>query len=697
MQTPKLLSLAFLVIFLTQPFFNIAFAASPQPETPPFFTEAECMFPVPASAQVGKDLVCGYLTVPERHADPSGRTIRLAVVIIKSLSASPRPDPLVMAQGGPGGSTIDTYVEQLLRDESYRREREIVLFDQRGTLYSQPNLVCEETQQLVADTIEKELSSAEADRLYAEALLRCRQHLLDSGVNLAAFNSLENAADIDDLRRALGYQQINLYGVSYGTLLALHTLRDYSSGLRSVILDSVVPPQINFLLRVPQTMDRAFTHLFQACQADPACDRYYPNLEQVFQQVYDDLEKNPARWPMTDPETGTTYPQAVIDGETFLYGLFQMLYAGSLIPALPRAIYEARDRQFGFFARILSILVFDRSMADGMYYSVLCAEDADFTPSDQSLEGIRPLIQENEAGDAEQFLQICQRWGVPYLGPELDEPVRSQVPTLVLSGAFDPVTPPEYGAEAAQTLAQAYTVVFPAGSHGALLDGKCQDQVILSFLENPARPPDTSCLAENQQVTFFTPQNVIDFPVAIQLLNLEGYSALQFLVYLAAMLFLLTGWLIFPFAWLIRKLSPPPQAKANPYAPPIPSSAILSEDAIAPQHDRPSWLIRLSSWLALINSLLASAFLLGVAWTIYQMVTENDNRLFFGLPIEARPWFLLVWLIGLLSVVMLLAAWRGWRFPTWGVLRRLYYTLLSLAALSCSAVLVAWGAFTALF
>ena len=262
-------------------------------------TDCAALVKLPFGRAPGADFECGYLKVPAQHSLPAGPTIELAVVILKSTSRSPQPDPLVMAQGGPGGSTIDTYAALLL-DSPLRAERDIVLFDQRGTLHSRPALMCPESIELTLRTLEQDLSSEEENRLSDEALLACHARLLREGVNLAAFDSIENAADVEALRVALGYNMINLYGVSYGTLLALHVLRDSPGGLRSVILDSVVPPQVNFLAQAARSENRALTEFFGACAADARCNAAFPDLERVFYEQVQQLDRTPARVPMTD-------------------------------------------------------------------------------------------------------------------------------------------------------------------------------------------------------------------------------------------------------------------------------------------------------------------------------------------------------------------------------------------------------------
>ena len=409
---------------------------------PGTFTPGECVIAV--SPEISSQINCGMLTVPERHENPDGEQIQLAVMVISSTSPDRLPDPLFIAQGGPGASTIDTYAEIFLSGKTIVDNRDLVLFDQRGTLHSQPSLLCSEYDQLMLDTIELDLSDEEARRLDLDAAGRCRQRLEDEGIDLSAYNSLQNAADIQSLRLALGYDQINLYGVSYGTLLALHTLRFYPQGLRSVILDAVVPPQTNFIISAPQTGQRALDTLFQTCLADSECSRAFPDLEAEFYKIVDTLNQTPARAPVTDPDSGITY-QMVLDGDTFLSGVFQFLYIGDIIPALPHIIFDARQGNFDLFTRVFSIIIFDRSMSYGMYYSVLCAEDADFDPSQVDLRGVSAQMAQAEKDGPAQFKKVCEVWQVEEISLPMDEAVRSDTPVLLLSGGFDPITPAENG------------------------------------------------------------------------------------------------------------------------------------------------------------------------------------------------------------------------------------------------------------
>ncbi|MBN2550876.1 MAG: alpha/beta fold hydrolase [Anaerolineales bacterium] len=683
----SLLQAALAGLIIASLFFTPAIAAETQDV--PRFEPSACMFPLPQGVSEGVDVQCGYLTVPLEHANPSGPTIQLAVAIIKSKEASPKPDPLVMAQGGPGGSTIDTYAEPLLTRSSLRADRDIILFDQRGTLYSRPALMCKEIDQLTLDTLDEDLSLEEGARLSLQATQECRERLAGEGLDLSPFNSLENAADIEDLRVALGYEQINLYGVSYGTMLAQHTMRLFPEGLRSVILDGVVPLQTNFILEVPKTMDRSFTHLFQSCASDPACNKEFPDLEKVFFEVVDKLNQTPATVPMKDPETYLTH-DALIDGDSFQSGLFQLLYVSSIIPALPRMIYDAQKGNFDFFTTILAIIIFDKTSAYGMYYSVLCAEDADYNADEVNLSGIRPQIAEIEGRGPQDMLDVCKMWAVEPLDASVDQPISSDIPTLLLSGAFDPITPPEFAQSVAANLSKSYSVTFPTGSHGQAMEGGCQDHLILAFLENPNQQPDTRCISGISKTEFFTQESLIDLPVLAKLLNLDGSSIVELLLLVLSVTGLLTAWFIFPVAWLGQKLSrkpAPPQPVLSPadqiIVPVVEPSAVST---ILP---------RLASWMAALNGSLLLIFLGGLFSVVFKMINDNDNRLFYGVPANAAGWFFLPTLSAGLTILMAAALAQAFSQRKWSWGKRIYYILLVLCGLVSLIILGLWGALAA--
>jgi pimeloyl-ACP methyl ester carboxylesterase len=714
---PKITAFVLIVFFLLSISGRATAQVSPEPPQPQpgVFAPAPCWTDIPP--QMTDLVTCGYVSVPERHANPDGQKIRLAVMIIQASEANAQADPLFLLQGGPGGSTIDTYATLLLTTQPIINNRDLVLFDQRGTLYSQPSLICTEYHQLLLDTIEEDLTDEAYLELETAAYQACRQRLLDEGVDLGAYNSLENAADIQAIRQALGYDQINLYGVSYGTLLAQHAMRFFPENLRSVILDAVVAPQTNFLLEVPQTAQRAFTQLFEACAQDPQCSQSFPDLENRFYQVVDTFNQSPIEIPLTDPESGITY-QAIMDGDTFLDGVFQLLYVGDLIPAIPQTIVDAEQGNFDFFARILSILVFDRTTSYGMYFSVLCSEDADFSPDQVSLEGVHPQLAEAQAEGPAQFLETCDLWQVESLSAVMDEPVSSQIPVLILSGDFDPITPPINGRAVAQTLPNSFVVEFPTGGHGAALDGTCQDQIIRDFLDQPEQKPDTSCIAPLESLEFYTPQSVIKIPAALELLNLQNNRPAEFLILIAASLILFPSIFVIPGRWLLKqyrqatlqptRLSPAVGVNAGSTVETAPAAAAWKDgvpispplNAASPKKVDASkfgWLSRAAPWLYWIFSITNWLFLLSFFAILGFMLAQNDNRLFFGFPGQARFLFSMPLILLITAALLSVANLASWFSRREKLLTKIGLTLGWLLCLTILIILARWDILFAIF
>jgi pimeloyl-ACP methyl ester carboxylesterase len=628
---------------------------------------------------------CGYLVVPERHAVPDGATIRLAVAILKRASAGralggsratpaapgsavQQPTPLVMAQGGPGGSTLDAFIPSFQSGElsALLEDRDVVLFDQRGTFYSQPALLCSESISLTEQTIEQHLTRAEDTVLSLEALHKCRERLASGGVDLAAFNSLENAADIEALRAALGYDQVNLYGVSYGTLLALHTLSLYPNAIRSVILDGVLPPQINFLEQAPQAHERSFRELFQACQADAGCRAAYPDLEQETFALVDRLNAVPARVPIVDRQTGKQY-RAVLDGDSFLDLLVQFFYVSPLIPLLPAIIDGAGAGNFAIIQRVWPLLAFDRTQAEGMYFSTVCAEDADFTLSDVDLSGLPSQLASEEKESADAILQACRDWNVPALGPAIDAPVSSDVPVLLLNGQYDPITPPSYGQAAARSLPNSTLFTFPALGHGALPDDPCAQQIARAFLNDPSSRPSAGCMAGEMPVTFTTPFNTLITPAVGRLLEaIERGDWRPFLPLLLALGVLLTVFAIWPLSWFIRRMQ-----------------------RAAPERRAAA---RLAPWLAVLAALLALVFVAGLAVLVFDVsLRGSDLALLVGVPLRWAWLFAVPPLLALLAAGMAVLVVLAWRRRYWGAARRVYYSILAVAAAGTALSLTASG------
>ncbi|NLX10656.1 MAG: alpha/beta hydrolase [Chloroflexi bacterium] len=482
--------------------------AQAQGVSEPFqFQPGPCLFEMPDGLTEGDDIECGTVTVPELHAQPDGATIDLAVAVIKSTSASPAPDPVVYLEGGPGGNALEgmptsyPYIYAPFRDE-----RDVIVFDQRGTGFSVPLLDCQEYDDLFIATLPLDMTNEEYQAGQIEAFTQCRDRLVSDGVNLAAYNSAENAADLNAIRQALGYEQWNLFGISYGTRLALTAMRDQPDGIRSVILDSTLPLQADLYLDLIAHADAAFATLFDACAANPDCNQSYPNLEQTFFDLVQRLDENPVTIPVIDLIDGVQY-DVLIDGDLMINVLFQLLYVTELLPYLPRIVNDASSGNYQLLAIVLgAFLSLSESISEGMQFSVQCAEEAAFVSAEQAAEAAaeHPAIGATFDLDNQIFFLLCSTWGAAAVDGIENEPVVSDIPTPVLAGEYDPITPPAYGRLAAETLDNGYFFLFPGMGHGIVPSAHCAQQIALDFLEVPQEQPDASCIANMEGPAFFT-------------------------------------------------------------------------------------------------------------------------------------------------------------------------------------------------
>jgi pimeloyl-ACP methyl ester carboxylesterase len=487
-------------------------AAGTQP-APPRFERTACHFKLGAGIVAGTDVRCGFVVVPEGRSVPHGRTIRLAVAIFPSPRPHPAPDPFVFLQGGPGGRLISDFGPEITkknRTTDWPADRDVVLLDQRGTGLSQPSLACKETTALDYRMLDQRLSPQRQAALELQAAQQCRARLVASGINLNAYTTLADAADVADLRVALGYPALNLYGVSYGTRVALTAMRTHPQGIRSVILDSVVPPGVNAITNPLASAARAFGVLFQGCAADAACAAAFPNLQQTFYRVVQRLNATPAPIQTQDLTTGKTYT-VLLTGDRMIDLLFSALYVTPLIPALPAMIALADRGNFRIPSLVYGLLelTLDASLNQGVYYSVECGEDAPFTTAQQVRADagvlnpvIRPDLLVGQLGE----WQVCQGWHVRPVPPAQRQPVRSAIPTLILSGQYDPVAPPADSLQAARTLRHSYRFVFPGTGHGVYQTNSCPDRIVLAFLHDPAHRPDARCKAAMTGPHFLVPR-----------------------------------------------------------------------------------------------------------------------------------------------------------------------------------------------
>lgn len=439
---------------------------------------------------------CGFLEVPENRARRGGRTIRLAVAIIPAASARPAGDPVVFMTGGPGGDAIGDI--PFLIDAGVNRTRDLIVMAQRGTLHSQPNLACPEIDHFYAAAVGLRYDAPSTGRRLVRATKECRERLTADGVELSAYNTTENAADFADLRKALGIDRWNVYGYSYGTDLALTFLRRHPAGIRSVAIDSVVPPRI---VSLPWTWDSAregINTIFAACAAQPRCKSRYPNLSRTLTQQVRRLEARPLTV-RAQPPSGGTPVKVVLDG-----GALVNLLVANAVPAVdvPAALDELAHGDPTRFARARAAGATPviGEFAHGLTQSVACSEWVPgYSQADLLRAGRRafPGWPDTVLAQAPQLPfqhAACRVWNVPDRTSIQRVTTASAVPALVLSGTFDSKTGARWGAYAARTLARSTTVRIPGIGHWVVPQSPCAQKVLGSFLVRPTAP-DTRCVA----------------------------------------------------------------------------------------------------------------------------------------------------------------------------------------------------------
>lgn len=642
------------------------FSTPPTQEATPYtFESAPCMFEgldlgITSVTPEDQGFECGYVTVPERHDNPEGTLIRLPVAIRPATSAVAQLDPLFLAQGGPGGSAFEIF-SLLVPNTEIAAERDIVIFNQRGTQYAEPDLTCTEVHQARAELLAA--TGEEADALYSAALEACYQRLAAEGIDLSAYNSLENAADVEGIRRALGYGDYNFYGVSYGTLLGLHLMRDFPENLRAVILDSVVPTNINFVTESAQSENRVYDELFASCAAVPDCAAAYPDLEARYFALIERLEENPVTLTLYDPETGEA-ADAVLDGASLRGVMFQLFYVANFGAAFPKVVSELEAGNYTYLEQMWPLFAFDRSLSEGMYYSVICAEDADFQTADGLSDDLRPLIANDVEDELRLFLDTCQRWTVDELDAAVDEPVRSDIPTLLLSGRYDPITPPAFASAAAESLSNSYHVVYEQGSHGVAFQEPCINNIIQDFLDQPDVEPSTACLTTTG-FEAFTPPDAIILPLLGKVNQLDSDLVSQFIY--GVLLFLVVASV--PVVWFLAFLV----------------NALRKNPPVATAEEKR--LRRMGYLLAIAFALLTAVFTIVLAAVIFTAILDPIYAISLAVPRSSLPLFFIPPLLVLIAVGMVVISVQQWRSGALSGIGRVYFSIVTLCAVGCLVLL----------
>lgn len=459
------------------------------------YATSPCPVPMVAGmpeTDLGTDVVCGTLTVPENRARADGRTIKLTVATLPAQSPDHGRAPMVYLNGGPGSSILP--LGERLRSLGINRDRDVILVSQRGTLHADPQLTCPEIDEVAAQSTGLSMLAPATAALGVDAARACRDRLSARDVDLSAFNTTENAADFADLRKAMGIESWHVYGVSYGTNLALQLIRDHPEGISSVVLDSVVPPQRNLVANLWRSAAGGLNAVFDACAAQPGCAAAYPDLAQEFSTTVRRLADEPMVVDL--PASADRPAQAVVlDG----YKLANVAVLASMdadrYPGLPQLIHTTAGGDGTALAELVAAGVPTPDLySHGLKFGVVCAESVPFTTPEAMAAAGQQAFPEFPAEVLEILPQFgrpmddCPVWDVSAADPSIADPVRSDLPVLVMAGTFDAITQAGLADVVAETLPDSTVVRFPAIGHDVYEESECGRTVVGAFLNDPNSP-----------------------------------------------------------------------------------------------------------------------------------------------------------------------------------------------------------------
>lgn len=460
---------------------------------PPAFTKAPCDVPNVSQHDLAR-LRCGTVSVPRDYGYPNAGQFTLAVVVVRSEQQPALADPLLYISGGPGGPL--TIYAGFQAAHPYALGRDLILVDQRGMGRSEPRL-CPDLRDAMVDAIAAIATGPEAE-MQAErraVFADCRRRAEAQGINLQDFGTPVTVEDFNRVRQALGVKQWNVFGVSYGTTVAMTLMARYPDTVRAAILDSVNPPD-PLLPPWSANVADARDAFFEACNRDRSCVAMFPDLAGTYHEAMVRLGQTPlsVRFPLGIHEPSNHGP---LTASLFELVVGHLVYYANFYPGLPRMIASVHDGGTALFeASLASLLGAARDRNTGSDFAANAAVDC----------RDRPRFHAELAAGANVFERtalygICNSWSE--LGPSPVVPLNTAVPTLVLAGQFDPNARPAASRHVADLIGRhARWVEFPLVGHSARAFSPCAPQIVAEFVDHPAEALDTSCAGHPEPIPY---------------------------------------------------------------------------------------------------------------------------------------------------------------------------------------------------
>ncbi len=486
-------------------FLLLIFACSRKTEinhnTSHFVIEEEPIINVPD----GQEYTFGYLHVPENRTIEGGNTIKLPVYIFKSKNIAPKPDPIIYLVGGPGSSIMGAV--PYIKYYQYLEDRDFILVEQRGTKYAKPHLGCPEWGEATFYATANQLNEQLTDSLMQEASRECNDRLIKQGIDLNGYHTNESAADINDLVNALQIKSYNLLTISYGTKIAQVVMRDYPKRLRSVVLDSPLPLEVNYDEESIKNMLENFDKIFLDCASDATCNRAYPDLKKDFFAFLQNITDSPMMLKVKNPKNNNE-EIFKIHGKDLISFLADINTAQ--LPGLPLLISQILQGDYSFIRSQLQQLLKSPGNGDGigMRLSVWCAEEEPFNADAKIEEESSKYPAINGASPEVYDAKICDIWGVKPVGKKENLPIQSAVPTLIINGGYDHVTPVSWGNHLHQNLSNSFHLVFKGLGHGPTTywDNPCGMKIARQFFNKPSESPTMPCFNALDSFKFEMPE-----------------------------------------------------------------------------------------------------------------------------------------------------------------------------------------------
>jgi len=415
---------------------------------------------------------CGWFEVPENPAQPEGRRIKLRVARVPAKERSVEPDPLVLFAGGPGQAASEAWLIVAPALRKVNKNRDVLLIDQRGTGQSNP-LRCPQME--LAEAL-----AVDWDQLESTT----RECLASLDGDPRFYTTTIAMQDYEKVREALGYETLNLFGVSYGTRAAQVYLRMFPERVRTVVLDSVAPQTLPLGTEHAEKLDQALHEILSACEADPACEAAYPNVLDDLDLLIQRLDAEPVRVTVNHPLTGEPF-SFDFDREVLASAIRFLTYSAETQAILPLLIHEAATQQN--YDRLASQMLITasgltESIAQGMELSVVCAEDFPLFPAaeEPADPSGQPASLMGDSMIRASRIQ-CDIWPRGEVPDDFHEPVISDKPTLLLSGELDPVTPPEYAEKVKSGFSNSRHLIAAGQGHSVTGRG-CLGELVSDFI-----------------------------------------------------------------------------------------------------------------------------------------------------------------------------------------------------------------------